>query len=154
MKAISLWQPWASLWASGRKRFETRHWQTGYRGPLAIHAAKKLIADPGADLEAILIAAFGGQWARDLPRGCLLASGRLIATYQTQSLVGQLSDEELAQGDFHAGRFAWKIVELTLLVRPLPWRGQPGLFEIPDDIVVEARARIDGDAPLFAEAAL
>ncbi|MBP0020973.1 MAG: ASCH domain-containing protein, partial [Cyanobacteria bacterium SBLK] len=31
-KAISLWQPWASLIAMGRKKFETRHWSTDYRG--------------------------------------------------------------------------------------------------------------------------
>lgn len=39
MKAITMWQPWASLLACGAKRFETRSWQTKYRGPIAIHAA-------------------------------------------------------------------------------------------------------------------
>ena len=39
MKAISLHQPWASLVALGVKTLETRSWSTGYRGPLAIHAA-------------------------------------------------------------------------------------------------------------------
>lgn len=40
MKAISLWQPWASLVPAGAKPVETRSWSTSYRGPLAIHAAK------------------------------------------------------------------------------------------------------------------
>ncbi|KGT75815.1 hypothetical protein MA20_32000 [Bradyrhizobium japonicum] len=45
MKAISLWQPWASLIAVGAKPFETRHWAPpreliGKR--IAIHAAKKV----------------------------------------------------------------------------------------------------------------
>lgn len=45
MKAISLWQPWASLIACGEKPFETRHWAPpreliGQR--IAIHAAKKV----------------------------------------------------------------------------------------------------------------
>jgi len=49
MKAISLWQPWASLIACGAKPYETRHWAPrreliGQR--IAIHAAKKV--DPGA----------------------------------------------------------------------------------------------------------
>ena len=49
MKAISLWQPWASLIACGAKPFETRHWAPpreliGQR--IAIHAAKKI--DKGA----------------------------------------------------------------------------------------------------------
>lgn len=39
MKALTLWQPWASLVAGGLKQIETRSWTTRYRGPLAIHAA-------------------------------------------------------------------------------------------------------------------
>lgn len=41
MKALTIWQPWASLIACGAKRYETRSWQTKYRGPIAIHAAAK-----------------------------------------------------------------------------------------------------------------
>lgn len=44
MKAITLWQPWASLVAIGAKTIETRSWATKYRGPLAIHAAARLTA--------------------------------------------------------------------------------------------------------------
>lgn len=40
MKAITLWQPWASLLACGAKKYETRSWSTKYRGPIAIHAGK------------------------------------------------------------------------------------------------------------------
>ena len=38
MKAVTLYQPYASLVAIGAKKFETRSWKTSYRGPLAIHA--------------------------------------------------------------------------------------------------------------------
>ncbi len=41
MKALTLWQPWASLVALGVKTIETRSWSTKYRGPLAIHAGAK-----------------------------------------------------------------------------------------------------------------
>ncbi len=41
MRALSLHQPWASLIAEGVKTIETRSWATKYRGPLAIHAAKR-----------------------------------------------------------------------------------------------------------------
>ena len=33
MKAVTVRQPWATLIALGMKRFETRSWQTKYRGP-------------------------------------------------------------------------------------------------------------------------
>ena len=36
MKALSLYQPWATAIALGSKRIETRGWPTSYRGPLAI----------------------------------------------------------------------------------------------------------------------
>jgi activating signal cointegrator 1 len=40
LKALSLYQPWASLVALGVKTIETRSWSTSYRGPLAIHAGR------------------------------------------------------------------------------------------------------------------
>lgn len=42
MRAISLWQPWASLLITGQKRNETRSWPAPpqARGWLAIHASK------------------------------------------------------------------------------------------------------------------
>jgi hypothetical protein len=44
MKALTLWQPWASLMAHGLKTIETRpvtaFWAKNFRGSLAIHAAK------------------------------------------------------------------------------------------------------------------
>lgn len=40
MRAISLWEPWASLIRTGAKTFETRSWETKYRGLLLICAAK------------------------------------------------------------------------------------------------------------------
>lgn len=40
-RAISLWQPYAQAVTLGIKPYETRGWDTDYRGPLAIHASKK-----------------------------------------------------------------------------------------------------------------
>lgn len=51
MKAISLWQPWASLIACGAKPFETRHWappRALIGQPIAIHAAKRVDRDAAA----------------------------------------------------------------------------------------------------------
>ncbi len=41
IKALSMWQPWASLVGTGAKSYETRSWSTNYRGPLLICSAKK-----------------------------------------------------------------------------------------------------------------
>lgn len=45
MMCLSLWQPWATLLVSGKKRVETRSWHIAYRGPLLIHASKQWDAD-------------------------------------------------------------------------------------------------------------
>lgn len=39
-KVLTIRQPWAALIALSVKKIETRGWQTGYRGPLLIHAGK------------------------------------------------------------------------------------------------------------------
>lgn len=50
MKALTIKQPWAGLIAGGWKDVENRVWRTGYRGPVLIHASKKL--DPAEFLAA------------------------------------------------------------------------------------------------------
>ena len=40
MKVITILQPYALLIALGEKHIETRGWQSGYCGPLLIHAGK------------------------------------------------------------------------------------------------------------------
>ncbi|MHB8272006.1 ASCH domain-containing protein [Bradyrhizobium sp.] len=61
MKAISLWQPWASLIACGAKPFETRHWAPPREligQTIAIHAAKKVDKDAAAMATDIMYGQF------------------------------------------------------------------------------------------------
>src|SRR5690349_22770127 len=81
MKAISLWQPWASLVSIGAKKIETRSWATAYRGPLAIHAAKKWTGElyrPCLEepFQSALIRHF--ETPEHLPLGCIVAQCRLV----------------------------------------------------------------------------
>ena len=39
MKVLSLTEPFATLIKEGKKKIETRSWQTNYRGELYIHAS-------------------------------------------------------------------------------------------------------------------
>lgn len=69
MKAISLWQPWASLIACGAKPYETRSWAPPREligQSIAIHAAKKI------DKEAALFAE-DLKYGQHLPGGFELA---------------------------------------------------------------------------------
>jgi activating signal cointegrator 1 len=135
MKAISLWQPWASLWAAGSKHYETRHWATRHRGALVIHAAQKLCTDIGGELEQICIDQFGADWAKTLPRGALLATCTLVNCLPSEELRELVSETELAQGNFEDGRFGWGIDDLKLLERPIPFRGHQSIFDVPEHVL-------------------
>lgn len=105
MKAISIWQPWATLVAIGRKRVETRAWSTSYRGPIAIHAARrwdsklscmcrtyKPIRDAlCTDLEIARRIEAPEELARGvdpfLPLGCIVATARLVACLPTPRVI-------------------------------------------------------------------
>lgn len=90
MKAITIWQPWASLLACGAKQYETRSWKTDYRGPIAIHAAQKDIYKimkqlPKEIVMPIFIALYEGleinSYAQDYmekTQGCIIATAELI----------------------------------------------------------------------------
>lgn len=143
MKALSLWQPWAELVASGAKRRETRSWGTAYRGELAIHAAKNR-----AGLELLRVR--GGPPGRDDPDGLVdevvrstleaiepdgLTFGAIIAVVtladvvpMTEALIAAQSPVERALGDWRLGRFAWILEDVRRLEHPQPYPGRQGLF--------------------------
>lgn len=136
MKAISLWQPWASLWLSSAKIHETRHWPTNHRGPLLVHAAKRAVDDDIDELAAICSRLFGDAYARTLPRGALLGVVVIVDCRATQTLFksgAENRDDELC-GDFSEGRFAWQRGGFCVFEKPIPYRGAQGFFNVPDDI--------------------
>jgi len=139
MKALSLWQPWASLWCSRRKVHETRHWRCSHRGWLLVHAAKRFEKDCDLDdpLRLILDDEFGGHWAKDLPTGALIGTVNVVDCLPTQTLVGDsaASDDDRECGDFAPGRFAWKRDGFRLFDQPIPYRGAQGIFNVPDDLI-------------------
>lgn len=126
MKAISLWQPWASLIALGLKKNETRSWKISYRGPLHIHAAKKIIGWPNATIQAALKdIAFQ---PRDLPRGCLICKVDLIDCIKI-FLHNRPDEPERSFGDYTLGRFMW-IMDNLETFEPIPYKGRQTLFNV------------------------
>jgi hypothetical protein len=163
VKAISLWEPWATLVAIGAKRVETRGWDTNYRGPLAIHAAKKwdselkrlTMSEPfksslvagGATVESL-----PGLGAITLPLGKIVAvcelGGTIKIERQTLWPGGFLSDQtipppqpERSFGDYTPGRYAWLLFNIVRLDEPIPFRGAQGFFDVPDEILTAAAGR-------------
>ena len=159
MKAITIWQPWASLLACGAKQFETRGRATRYRGPIAIHAAKKTfdpldfaVFDPPlaqAIQEALKVA---GMSINYLPLGAIIATAKLIACHPIVSVGytgcvggriawvdGELNPHypaahEIMFGDWTSGRYAWEITNVRMLPEPIPAKGQQGFWNWNDVI--------------------
>lgn len=153
MKALSLWEPWASLMRCKAKKIETRGWSTSYRGPLLICAAKGGL--PRGDLLDMLslweyqsgLAPLVGKpltlpalsWpgvnVEHLLFGHAVCVVDLMDCRQTARLCfGEVSETELHFGDFTLGRYGW-MTENCRPVKPFPVRGQQGLFEVPDELI-------------------
>lgn len=133
MRALSLWQPWASAVALGLKSIETRHWWTGCRGLLAIHAAKRWTLDERED--AAMFADKFDERLRTPPLGCIVATAMLVDCRKTENLIGCISDTELAFGNYAPGRYGFILEDVRPLPRPVPWRGAQGFFEVDADVI-------------------
>jgi hypothetical protein len=141
MKALTLWQPWASLMADGFKKVETRTWATKYRGPIAIHSAKNVPSGLGASqllfgfrdfytrAYNIHISQFEDH-AAQLPTGCVLCIADLVAIEETTKVRADIALPEFAFGNYDDGRYAWFFENLRKLTTPLPCAGNRLLWNL------------------------
>jgi len=128
VKALTVAQPYASLIAANRKSVETRSWQTSYRGPLAIHAAKTAPASLTREV---------AKASEDLilVRGAIVCVAQLVAiTIAGQpDLAGELYEPEPREGilgDFTPGRYLWHLSEVEPVVPAIVCPGQRNLWDV------------------------
>lgn len=149
MKALTLWQPWASAVAAGLKQAETRSWSTRYRGPLLIHASK-LLPPVGVQVWESLRADFARVGLLDLrspgsfPRGAILGIVDLVSVVGVDEV--DVPDLERALGDYSPGRYAWLLERARALPEPLYVRGAQALWT-PDRTIVAEVERILSASP-------
>lgn len=141
MKAISLFQPWASLLAGGEKRIETRSWRTKERGRIAIHASKVIESDAlllcHTPIFSRSLIKLGFDVPGQLPTGAILGVAHLVEVEPAIAIVKTLSEKELEFGNYSMGRWAWMFVDLCMFEKPIPCRGKQGLWTVPDNLLVE-----------------
>ncbi len=148
MKAISLWEPWASLMAVEAKRNETRGRRTNIRGDVVICAARlrripperaaawlwsyRRMFSPGAHLNIRTL-------FDTLNFGHPLCVVDLYDCVPTESLKPNLLQNitlmESELGDYSPGRYAWLTRNCRRFANPFPVRGRQGFFDIPDEQV-------------------
>jgi hypothetical protein len=161
MRVITILQPYASLIAFGAKRYETRSWRTWHRGPIAIHAGKKpfekVLAEYAVPPDTIqrmqedCVHSLGIDF--DFAYGAIIAVGYLVRCYEIIRENARITlyrkgmepvwyhptDKELLYGDWTPGRYAWELANVRTLPVPVPYRGQQGLWSVPDAIVPTGR---------------
>lgn len=125
MRVLTVREPWVTAIFRAGKDVENRAWSTPYRGPMAIHVAKR--PDPGAT-----------RWDAGidddaLPRGCIVGVVDLV------DIVRDSSSEWAALDCWH-----W-IIANPRVIKPIPWRGAVQLRQLPSDVaamVYDERARL------------
>ena len=162
MRAISLWQPWATAIALGAKRIETRSWPTNHRGAVAIHAAKRCRKGELLHFQccwnwqgALGLPGFGkARLLEMLPFGAIVAVCDLVTCSPIESFtLEEIRTERLPPkgsfdgyehnykwteeqlGDFSSGRFGWVLANVRPLSEPLPYCGSQGFFHVDDDLL-------------------
>jgi activating signal cointegrator 1 len=148
MKALTLWQPWATLVAMDEKRIETRSWSTQYRGELAIHSAAKLPpkwlgassrTDPFRDELADVFAVRRDRddrcgkrvddILRGLPYGKVVCVVRLIQIEEITNFMSEdLPERELRFGNYEEGRYAWHLKLIEVFEPPIAAKGNRMLW--------------------------
>jgi activating signal cointegrator 1 len=146
MKAISLLQPWATLVVIGAKKIETRSWNSKHRGPLLIHASRKMdslqkaICETTPFNEAL-------KTVDELPLGKIIGVVNVVETSTTEffkqcsegiPLKKRYSKKEwemeLAFGDYNPGRFGWLLQDPVSFEHHYPIKGSLGLWEFDEHI--------------------
>ena len=151
IKALTLYEPWASLVAHGHKVHETRTWYPAVpRGTLfAIHAGKQT--------DLVVWSNLCDRWPHTLA-AVLLRPGHILAIVRYQGAYpANLADEsrrltdpmlvELnrAAGDFSRGRHAWELEVVHRLDPPVAAQGHPGIWwwELPDELASIIPTKVD-----------
>ena len=142
MKAISLWEPWASLMMLGAKTIETRSWPTKYRGELLICAAQGGLSNRELSIllneymfrDALKSLSNGDLQISDLNFGRALCLVDLVDCIPTERMkaLSLLHPEsvEFQFGNYEDGRFAWITKNLRPLLHPFKMKGGQRIFNI------------------------
>lgn len=147
IRAISLWQPWATLIGLGLKTYETRGWDGKYSGWVAVHAAKKWSKEQAEFVDNICREGLlEREAASTMPRGGFVAIARIVQCIPTENVCpDQRTADELERtgrrptcvipldaperrfGDYRAWRYAWQLADI-MPISFTPARGQQGFW--------------------------
>ena len=145
MRALTLWQPWAALVASGLKRIENRSWTPpGWLldQRFAITAGKW---DNNSAIAARCLTVEGepSYEKKEVPNRMIIATAVLIAVARTADEAVRFCDGDESQRRWYFGPVGWVLDDIRQLETPIPCRGHQKLWTLrspESELVRDARA--------------
>ena len=129
MKCISIKQPWATLIILHGKDVENRTWGTNYTGPLLIHSSKTYDHDGDMYLHSMgIFRDISAFLPSELPSGAIIGKVELIGCWQRPFLRKEPSR-------WFFGPWGWILENPVAFKKPIPYKGQLGIFDAPDDVI-------------------
>lgn len=124
MKAITICQPWPWAIFYGPKRIENRTWPSDHRGPLLIHAGKsRKFWDDGC----LFLDRYGWR-----PPAIEIQWGAIIGVVE---MVDCVPVAAVSVDLFAEGPWCHVYENPRPFAEPIPYRGQQGMFFVPDSVV-------------------
>ncbi len=155
MKALTVWQPWASLIIAGAKPYEFRTWDFASRFPrlvnarVAIHAASRRIdmyevtdilgrIDDGTSsldvsiakpiLERVIREVGRDRKALPLPCAAVLGTAVIGKPVRCTELFAGKIEADLIDPE----KWAWPLTDIVRFDAPVDYRGAQGFWEFPE----------------------
>jgi ASCH domain len=119
IKILSVRQPWASLIVLGFKDVENRTWRTDYRGPLLIHASKKVDSVTSADIARH----YGVKPPSILPLGGIVGIVDVVDCLKNHA------------SKWYAPAHYGFVLANSRSLPFVQWRGAQGLRDAPDELL-------------------
>ena len=135
MKALSVRAPWWWAILHG-KPVENREWYTNVRGRIALHASKWWNWEELKEdwLDIVQMAEGDGITLplvdKDATAAMKAAGGCLVGTIEIVDCVTRHSS------NFFVGKYGFVLRNPEPLARPVPFKGQLGFFEVPDNLLI------------------
>ena len=137
IRALTIRQPWCWLILGGRKDWELRSWDTAYRGPLLLHAAKKVESLPQEDWEFLrLIDPTGPAISRATGAIVGVVSLERVAPFTPKILKSMFRKRAILGDNWIKGDellLAFRLRTLVRLQKPVDCSGQLGLWRPTPD---------------------
>lgn len=135
LKGITVRLPWAWAIAQGHTKINNCAESTGHRGLIAIHAGGAF-----EDHEIGRVAGLTRRSVKDVVATCQLREV-VVAVAQ---LVDICAGGPFCEcGDWaQPGSSHWRLANVVPLARPVPVRGQVGLWELPPDVAGQVRRQL------------